>query len=155
MSSGVNYYFDRNADYGLADATGKAVKNSDVIAANCFDLMAGAEYTVSKRLLLSSGYLYGKTGVSEEYQALIGFSLDSHTLGVGGQYRMTPELALNIGCSSIWYRVGERDFLHYQSVPEVLPYGGAASPAAPADVTERFSRADLILAVGIEYAIRR
>ncbi len=155
MSSSLNYYFDRNADYGMVDVMGGAIENRDIIDANYLELAAGVEYTLNKRLLLSLGYMYGNTGVSEEYQSLIGFSLDSHTLGFGGRYLVTPDVALDLGCSFMLYRGDKREYLHYQSVPVVLPYGSTAGTSAPVGVTDRYSRSDVILGVGVDYAIRK
>jgi long-subunit fatty acid transport protein len=154
FSSGLNYYFDRSADYGLVDAAGKALDNSDIIDANYLELAAGAEYALNSRLLLSAGYMFGKTGVSEDYQSIIGFSLDSHTLGFGGQYLITPNIALNIGCSFIRYREEGKGYDHYQAVPAVLPFGSDSNTPDPAWVTDTYSRSDLILAVGVDYIIR-
>ncbi|MFZ1947186.1 MAG: hypothetical protein WAW06_06535 [bacterium] len=154
FSSGLNYYFDRSANYGLVNAAGEAVDNSDIIDANSFELAAGAEYSLNKSLLLSAGYMLGKTGVSEDFQSLIRFSLDSHTVGFGGQYLITPNIALNIGCSFIRYREDGKEYDHYQAVPTVLPFGSSSDTAAPARVTDTYSRSDMILAVGIDYIIR-
>jgi long-subunit fatty acid transport protein len=155
LSSNLNYYFDRNADYGLVDVDGGAVENSDIIDANYLELAAGVEYTLNKRLLFSLGYMYGNTGVSEAYQSLIGFSLDSHTLGFGGRYLVTPDVALDLGCSFMLYRGDKREYLHYQAVPAVLPYGSVSDAPAPVGVTDRYSRSDVILGVGIDYTIRK
>ncbi len=155
VSSGLNYYFDRDADYGLVDTMGVAIENSDIIDANYLELAVGAECRMSPKVLLSAGYMYGRSGVSEAYQSLIGFSLDAHTLGFGGEYRVAPNFALNIGFSSIFYRGDTREFHHDQSVPVLLPYGVEREALPPTRVTERFSRSDLILAIGIDYSIRR
>jgi long-chain fatty acid transport protein len=154
FSSGLNYYFDRSADYGLVDAVGKAVDNSDIIDANYLELAAGVEYGLNDRLLLSAGYMFGKSGVSEEYQSLVTLSLDSHTLGFGGQYLITPNVALNMGCSFILYSGDGKEYSHYQAVPAVLPFGTDSDTPPPAWVSDTYSRSDLIFAVGVDYIIR-
>lgn len=153
VSTGVSYYFDRNADYGRVDSTGKALDNRDIIDSNYLEVAAGVEYKLNQRLLLSLGYLYGKTGVTDEYQGLLGYSLDSHTLGGGGQYLIARGVALNVGCGLVRYREDEKEYLRHQSVPAVLPYGSAANPPPAVTVTDRYSRSDLILAIGIDYTV--
>jgi len=155
MSSSLNYYFDRNADYGLVDVMGGAIENRDIIDANYLELAAGVEYTLNSKLLLSFGYMYGNTGVSEEYQSLVGFSLDSHTFGFGGRYLLAPDVALDLGCSFVLYRGDKREYLHYQAVPAVLAYGSVADTPPPVGVTDRYSRSDVILGVGVDYTIQK
>jgi len=85
VASGFHMYFDKSANYGKK-LNGVYVDNDQVIDNNSIEWALGVEYDVTEKLLLSMGYLMTRTGVSEDYQSDLSFSLNSNTLGLGGAY---------------------------------------------------------------------
>ncbi len=57
----------------------------------------GAEFNVTKTLLLSGGFLYAKTGVNPSYQNDLSYSLTSNTIGAGGAWKLSNLLTLQFG----------------------------------------------------------
>jgi long-subunit fatty acid transport protein len=109
-SAGFHYYFDKSANYGKTlDVTGEQVGNDKVIDKNFYELALGLEYAITEKFLVSGGYLYAKTGVSDDYQSDLSFSLTSNTMGFGFGYKITDKIMVNLGgCYSI-YNKGEKE----------------------------------------------
>lgn len=139
-SLGVNYYFDKDADYGKKDTLGKFVSNKSVIDKNYYELALGLEYSITEKFLVSGGYLLAKTGVTKQYQNDLSYSLTSNTVGLGGQYKLSPAIALNVGALMTFYNDGDKTFNH--------KLGNAYIP-----VTETYSKTNWLLAIGIDINI--
>lgn len=104
VATGFHYYFDKNADYG------KGKDNADLMDKNAIEWALGLQYNVSEKLLLSAGYLMTRTGVKEEYQSDMSFSLNSNSIGLGGSYAVTPKINLNLGVGYTIYEDNTKEF---------------------------------------------
>lgn len=102
VASGFHMYFDKSADYGRK-LNGVHVDNDKVINHNSTEFALGFEYKTSEKLLLSIGYLNTQTGVSEDYQTDLSYSQNSNTIGLGGSYKVTPGINLNVGVGYTTY----------------------------------------------------
>jgi long-subunit fatty acid transport protein len=119
VSAGFHYYFDKDANYGkTSDATGELVSNDKIIDKNYYELALGLEYNITDKFLVSGGYLYAKTGVSEDYQSDLSFSLTSSSFGFGFGYKFTDHLMVNLGGSYTSYQEGEKNYIHTMSLVE-------------------------------------
>jgi long-chain fatty acid transport protein len=117
VSAGFHYYFDKSANYGkTSDATGELVSNDKVIDKNYYELAIGLEYNITDKFLVSAGYLYAKTGVSEDYQSDLSFSLTSSSVGFGFGYKFTDHLMVNLGGSYTAYQESEKNYIHTMSL---------------------------------------
>jgi long-chain fatty acid transport protein len=117
VSGGFHYYFDKSANYGkTSDATGELVSNDKVIENNYYEMALGLEYNITDKFLVSGGYLYAKTGVTEDYQSDLSFSLTSNTFGFGFGYKFTDHLMVNLGGSYSSYQEGEKNYIHTMSL---------------------------------------
>ena len=67
-------------------------------------------------MLVSGGYLFAKTGVSEDYQSDLSFSLTSSSFGFGFGYKFTENLMVNLGGSYTAYQDGEKNYTHTMSI---------------------------------------
>jgi long-chain fatty acid transport protein len=114
VSAGFHYYFDRDANYGktLDSIPSELVSNDKVIDKNYYELAFGLEYNISEKLLVSGGYLLAKTGVSEDYQSDLSFSLTSSSFGFGFGYKFTDNLMVNLGGSYTVYQESEKHYKH-------------------------------------------
>jgi long-chain fatty acid transport protein len=104
ISVGSNYFFDKQADYGhkvdadLSSSTPSTfIPNSEIINNNGMSVMAGLEVYLSEKLLVSGGYVWANQGVNEKYQSDLTYGLATNTFGVGGAYKITPKILLNLG----------------------------------------------------------
>lgn len=112
-NAGFHYYFDKSASYGKTlDATGELVDNDKVIDKNYFEVAGGLEYNITEKLVISAGYLLAQTGVSEDYQSDMSFSLTSSTFGGGLGYRFNENLMVNLGGAYTTYKDGSKDRTH-------------------------------------------
>ncbi len=141
-SLSYTYYFDKSADYGKKGADGLAVKNADIIDKNYFELAGGLEYNITDKFLVSAGYLFAKTGVSEAYQSDLSYSLTSNTVGLGGQYKITDGIAVNLGALNTFYSDSSKSFTHNLGT-------------TPIAVKEDYAKTTWIVSVGLDFKIGR
>ena len=109
VATGFHTYFDKSANYGKK-INGEYVENSELIDGNSMEWALGLQYKLSENFLLSGGYLMTRTGVSEEYQSDMSFSLNSHSVGLGGAYSVTPKIDLNLAVGYTIYEEGTKNF---------------------------------------------
>ena len=108
-SAGFHYYFDKSANYGKTlDSTGEQVGNEEVIDDNFFEIALGLEYAITEKFLVSGGYLHANTGVSEDYQSDMSYSLTSNTFGFGFGYKITEKVMVNLGGAYVMYQEDEK-----------------------------------------------
>lgn len=139
-SLGFNYYWDKKADYGKKDSLGMHVANDLLIDKNFYELSLGLEYNVTDKLLFSAGYLMAKTGVSPAYQTDLSYSNSSNTVGFGGQYKISPAIALNLGGLLTMYQENSKDFKHKLG----NSYFG---------VTENYQKSTWLVSIGLDVKI--
>jgi hypothetical protein len=138
-SLGYNLYFDKSADYGKKIGA-DYVSNKSVIDKNYFELALGLEYNITDKFLVSAGYLRSQTGVSKAYQSDLSYSLTSNTGAIGGQYKITPGIAVNLGALVTKYDKGDSPFTH-------LP-GTASTPGI-----QNYAKTNWLLAIGLDIRI--
>lgn len=124
LSGSLYYYFDKAVEYGkkLTNSEGdlEFVSNDKVIDENFIDLAIGAEYNLTEKLLVSTGYMFGKTGVDQTFQSDLNFSISSHTFGVGGRYGISPKLDLNLGIAYTAYEKGKKHAAFSKNFPSEI-----------------------------------
>jgi len=137
-SLSFNYYFDRPANYGIVNSLGESVRNFDVIDHNFYEVALGFEYSLTDKLLLSAGVLRSVTGVGNDYQSDLSFSLSSTAVGLGGQYKISDAFAVNLGFLNTYYDKGERNFYHTFGTENFY-------------TTEKLSKTTWLLAAGLDF----
>lgn len=135
---GFHYFWDKSANYGK-QLDGVYVNNSKIIDKNYYELAIGLEYNVTEKWLVSAGYLLSKTGVSEDYQSDISFSLSSNTIGGGLGFKLNDKLMLNAGVSYSMYDKGTKSFTH------IFP-----SPVTEIALKDTYYKNTLIFAIGAD-----
>ena len=110
IALGGDYFFDKSADYGhmvdddLNPATPTVhVANSDIIGNNGMSIHGGLEFKISKKCLISGGYIYSNQGANSLYQSDLTYGLGSHTFGAGGAISVTNNVKINLGASYTKY----------------------------------------------------
>ncbi len=102
ISTGVHYYFDKNVDYDGSDDI-----DVNMIDNNFLEYALGMEYALSESFRVSAGWLTTITGVNDNYQSDLSYSLNTNTFGGGFGYRINEMLDLSIGASYTMYKDGE------------------------------------------------
>ncbi len=131
LQAGYHTYWDSKTSW--TDVKTNIKKNSQEYA-------IGAEFTLSKSLLLSLGYLHTTSGVNPSYQSDFSYSLNTNTVGAGGAWKINDALTLQFG----GYIVG------YQSQTVPGSYDVAGTPVA---FTTKYEKSTWALSVGIDFAI--
>ena len=88
VSGGYHHFFDSDAK--MADDKQKYINGG------VNEYLLGAEYKINKMFLLSAGGQMTRTGVTDDYQKDMSFSLNSYSIGFGGAVNITDDLRLNI-----------------------------------------------------------
>jgi long-subunit fatty acid transport protein len=138
VASGFHMYFDQQADYGRT-FNGVYVDNDQVIDRNSTEFAFGLEYIISDELLLSAGYLHTQTGVSEDYQTDLSYSNHSSSIGLGGAYRISSGINLNVGLGYTMYNDARKIY----SVTDAL--GDSHT------TVEEYDKDNLFLSFGLDF----
>lgn len=129
VSAGYHHFFDSDADM----ANGK----QQYINGGVNEYLLGAEYKISDKFLLSAGGQITRTGVTDDYQTDMSFSLNSYSVGFGGAYNITPSLRLNLA----YFFTNYTDW-----TKESANYNGTGIKG-----TDVFARTNKVFGVGIDY----
>lgn len=131
LSATYHTYFDKSAEYGkkLNDVY---VKNDQVMDKNFIEFAMGMEYCLSKKFMLSAGYLVTQTGVNDLYQSDLSHSLSTFSFGGGLRYGVTEKIGVNLGVMRTFYN------------SYVKPFGAFG---------ETYERKNFTAAVGIDISL--
>jgi long-chain fatty acid transport protein len=145
-SAGFHYFFDKSANYGktLDASPFTSVKNDKLMDKNYYELSLGLDYGITEKLYASAGYLMGKTGVTEDYQSDLSFSLNSNTIGGGLGYKITKKIMVNLGAGYTFYQNAKKNYTKYIQNP--LTGGIITSDAA----VDEYSKSNLFLGIGLD-----
>jgi len=136
LAAGVNYYFDKSADYGHKIA-GVHVDNSEIIESNGMSVHGGLAYNISDNLLISGGYAWANKGVNSKYQSDLTFANTTHTFGGGLAYSISDLLKINLGVSYTMYLEDEKTVEHLLGGVDMIP-------------TETYKKSTMVVGVGVE-----
>jgi len=148
LSLGTNMFFDKSVDYGHKldldnnpSTPSTFVKNEDIMDSNGLSLMAGLEYNLSEKLLVSGGYVWANKGVNSGYQSDLTYGLATQTIGFGGAYNIMDKMRINLGFSYTIYTGDEKTINH------VFSATGAVIPAL-----ETYNKNAMIIGVGLDWS---
>ena len=148
ISLGTNIFFDKNANYGHKLDTDNNpstpsdfVSNEDIIESNGLSLMAGLEYNLSDKLLVSGGYVWANKGVNSNYQSDLTYGLATQTIGIGGAYNLMEKMRINVGFSYTIYTGDEKTINHvFSATGQVIP------------ALETYCKDAMIIGVGLDWS---
>jgi long-chain fatty acid transport protein len=140
IAAGVHYYFDKTSNYGHK-LNGVYVDNDMIIDKNFYELGGGLQYKLNDLILVSGGYLYAKTGVNDNYQSDLTYSLTSHTGCIGGAINVLDKLQINLGFSYTYYLDSEKTINH------LFTPTGSVIPAK-----ETYFKDTMIIAAGVDFS---
>lgn len=103
VMGGYTYYFDKDAK--IESLLGKA-NSMKALSRNTFEILAGVEYKLTDKWLLSSGFQFSDFGVNPGYLSDVSFIDDSFTVGAGAKYSINEKWALNFGACYANYAPG-------------------------------------------------
>lgn len=91
LQVGYHNYFDKGAGWAKDD------NGNELIDKNFTEYALGLEWAVSPKFLVSGGYLLANTGVNENYQSDLSYSLTTNTFGYGFAWNISKTFTLQAG----------------------------------------------------------
>lgn len=91
LQVGYHNYFDKGAGWAKDDM------GNELIDKNFTEYALGLEWAVSPKFLVSGGYLLANTGVNENYQSDLSYSLTTNTFGYGFAWNISKTFTLQAG----------------------------------------------------------
>ena len=124
-SAGYHLFFDKQAD--MTDAKQKHLAN------NSHELLAGLEYQICDRVLVSAGGQLTRIGLTDEFQSDLSFTSNSYSIGFGTQIKITEKLSANLAYF----------FTNYDDYTKDAPFGTASKTV--------YSRSNQTFGIGLDY----
>jgi len=129
ISGSFNYYFDNGVDYDGQDDV-----EVDKIDKNFIEAALGLQVGLTEQLCLSAGWLTTMTGVNDNYQSDMKYSLNTNTIGGGLGFKVNDMIDINLGGSYTLYKEGSKS------------YNGGAGPA-----TDMYNKNTWVAAIGLDF----
>ena len=123
-------YFDKSTGWATNEA------GVETIDENFGEYAIGLEWAISPKFVVSGGYLFARTGVNENYQSDLGFSLSTNTFGYGFAWAINDMFKLQAGGY----------FTAYQDMTYGRNYSGI-------NYNESFDKYTYGLSVGLDIAL--
>ncbi len=136
ISAGYHHFFDKQAK--MANDKQKYVEHGTN------EYLAGIEWNITKKFLISGGYQYTQYSLADEFETDMSFALSSYSIGFGAAYDFLPNLRVNIAYFFTTYQDRTKNMAVYDNYQ--LPTGQNYPPGQ--DV---FSRTNKVFGVGIDY----
>ncbi len=134
VSGSFNYYFDKGVDYD-----GKTDVNDELIKRGFLEFGLGTQYDINEKFRASVGWLNTITGVNDDYQNDITFSLNTNTFGGGVGYKINEMIDLNLGGSYTIYKQGHKAYIHENLLHADIP------------VAEIYNKNTWVVALGADF----
>jgi len=138
VSVGYHHFFDSDAK--MAD------DKQNYINGGINEYLAGVEYRISKMFLVSCGAQLTRTGVTDDYQSDMNFSLNSYSVGFGGAINVTKNIRVNLAYFFTNYSDWTKNLTDYGSIGKLT---GGAIPATPG--TDTYGRTNHDFGIGVDF----
>lgn len=135
LTGSFNYYFDKGVDYD-----GQSDVELNKIDKNFIEAAFGVQVGLTKSLFASAGWLTTITGVNDNYQSDLTYSLNTNTFGGGLGFKVNKMLDINLGGSYTIYKEGSRIYSHN------LAGSGLLVPA-----TDIYNKDTWVVAIGLDF----
>ena len=135
LSGSFNYYFDQAVDYD-----GQEDVDLDKIDKNFIEAGLGIQFGITDKLAVSAGWLTTITGVNDNYQSDLTYSLNTNTVGGGFGFMISDMIDINLGGSYTFYQEGSKIYSHN------LAGSGVLIPA-----TDVYNKDTWVVAVGLDF----
>ena len=141
ISGGYHHFYDTEAK--LPNDRQKSIKSG------LNEYLLGAEYSINKTFLVSAGGQLTRTGVTDDYQKDMSYSLNSVSIGFGGAVNLTKQLRLNMAYFFTkydkWTKVVDKNEV-FNAVTNTKGYNGTGLAG-----TDVYDRTNNVIGVGLDY----
>lgn len=112
---GFMTYFDKGAGWATDE------DGTELIDKNFIEYGLGLEYNITESFLVSAGGVFARTGVKEEYQSDLDFSLSTNTFGGGFAYHINEMFTAQIGGYYVTYLDQTYETEYGEGIPSTTP----------------------------------
>ncbi|MDR3094065.1 MAG: aromatic hydrocarbon degradation protein [Bacteroidales bacterium] len=116
VSAGYHHFFDSNADM--------AGDKQQYIHGGVNEYLLGLEYKINDIFMVSCGAQYSLTGVTDDYQSDLNFSLNNFSAGIGGTARLTKNISLTLAYLYTRYSEWTKESANYVNIPTLPVISG-------------------------------
>ena len=130
LSAGFHYYFDEQAT--------QYASKEEKLDGGGWEVLAGAEYDITKRWTISAGWQTTKYGLGDNSEFIddLSFVTNSNSVGFGARFQLRKKVALNMAYFKTIYKGYTREL-------PVAALGGAK-------LKEKFDRTNDVFGLGLE-----
>lgn len=128
-SIGWNHFFDKSAKM--------ANDKQKYLSGGTNEYLAGLEWDITDRVLISGGFQSTNYGVTDDYQSDMSYSVSSYSLGMGAAFKLTKKINLNVA----YFLTNYNDYTKNSA-----NYNGTSIAG-----TDVFTRTNKVFGVGIDY----
>ena len=107
VSAGYHHFFDSNAK--MANDKQKHINGG------INECLLGAEWQINKMFLVSAGGQVTRTGVTDDYQTDMSYSLNSYSVGLGGAINVTEKIRINLAYFFTNYEDWKKESTNYNN----------------------------------------
>ncbi len=140
VSAGYHHFFDSDAGMALIDDPnnpGQKTGKQNFINGGTNEYLGGLEWRINPMFLISGGIQFTRTGVTDNYQQDLSYSLNSYSVGLGGAVNVSKTVRINIGYL----------FTNYEDWTKVSSnYNKTGKPG-----TDVFSRTNKVFGAGVDF----
>lgn len=129
VMAGSHLYFDKQAD--MANNKEKYLDH------NTYEFLFGAEWDITKWLLISAGAQTTNYGATNDFQNDMSFSLNSYSVGFGAGFNVLEDLRIDVAYFFTKYDTYNK---------EVTDYNGMGMPGK-----DQFNRTNKVFGIGVNY----
>ena len=128
--------FDKGVDWGnnIRSGAHREIEN------NSYDIGLGAQFNITKKFSVSAGGIYNDYGIADSYQSDFSWANSSVAIGGGIMWKITDQLVLDAGVSTVFYQDSEVTFV---------------DPDLQTPYNETYGKETLSFAIGLSYSIFR
>lgn len=135
-SLGWNHFFDTHAKM--------ANNKQKYLSGGTNEYLAGLEWDITKRVLVSGGFQSTNYGIKDDFQSDMSFTVNSYSVGMGAAFKLTPKMTLNVA-----YFLTKYD--NYTKDVKIVDANSVGYNGTPLPGTDIFTRTNKVFGVGVDY----
>jgi hypothetical protein len=133
VSAGYHHFFDSDAKMQN--------DKQQYINGGINEFLLGAEWQINKLFLISAGGQITRTGVTDEYQSDMSYSLNSYSIGFGGAVNLSKSVRINVGYL----------FTNYKDWKKMLIYDDKLLSSLSVSNFDIFKRTNKAFGIGLDF----
>lgn len=138
-SLGWNHFFDTHAKM--------ANDKQKYLSGGTNEYLAGLEWDITDRVLVSGGLQSTNYGIKDGYQSDMSFTVNSHSFGMGAAFKLTPKMTVNVA-----YFLTKYDNYTKNTDVQLVDGKPVGYNGTPLPGSDTFTRTNKVFGVGLDYS---